>query len=102
VKEFIFSLMGSNILYPLMGSYILEYVCLSEFSYMSEKKEHESYAGQSQQPGIHTTTLPNLPLASILPRNRNVVFLHAGPRACTSPSNQAYFDPDLYRILMFE
>lgn len=31
-----------------------------------------------------------------------VVFLHGGPGAGTSPSNRRFFDPEFYRIILFD
>lgn len=31
-----------------------------------------------------------------------VVFLHGGPGGGTSPSNRKFFDPDHYRIILFD
>lgn len=40
----------------------------------------------------------NLYLFSLQP----VVFLHGGPGGGTSPSNRTFFDPDFYRIILFD
>lgn len=31
-----------------------------------------------------------------------VVFLHGGPGGGTTPSNRRFFDPDFYRIILFD
>lgn len=31
-----------------------------------------------------------------------VVFLHGGPGGGTSPSNRRFFDPEFYRIILFD
>jgi pimeloyl-ACP methyl ester carboxylesterase len=31
-----------------------------------------------------------------------VVFLHGGPGAGTSPGNRRFFDPEFYRIVLFD
>lgn len=31
-----------------------------------------------------------------------VVFLHGGPGGGTAPSNRKFFDPDFYRIILFD
>ncbi|GMQ01285.1 hypothetical protein CsSME_00047975 [Camellia sinensis var. sinensis] len=36
------------------------------------------------------------------PNGHPVVFLHGGPGGGTSPSNRKFFDPDFYRIILFD
>ncbi|RWR77932.1 proline iminopeptidase-like protein isoform X1 [Cinnamomum micranthum f. kanehirae] len=36
------------------------------------------------------------------PNGHPVVFLHGGPGAGTSPSNRRFFDPEFYRIILFD
>lgn len=36
------------------------------------------------------------------PHGHPVVFLHGGPGGGTSPSNRKFFDPDFYRIILFD
>ena len=36
------------------------------------------------------------------PDGAPVVFLHGGPGAGTTPTNRRYFDPDHYRIILFD
>ncbi|GMQ01293.1 hypothetical protein CsSME_00047976 [Camellia sinensis var. sinensis] len=36
------------------------------------------------------------------PNGHPVFFLHGGPGGGTSPSNRKFFDPDFYRIILFD
>ncbi|XP_010647982.1 proline iminopeptidase isoform X2 [Vitis vinifera] len=36
------------------------------------------------------------------PNGHPVVFIHGGPGGGTSPSNRTFFDPDFYRIILFD
>ncbi len=36
------------------------------------------------------------------PNGKPVVFLHGGPGAGTTPSNRSFFNPELYRIVLFD
>ena len=36
------------------------------------------------------------------PKGKPVIFLHGGPGGGTSPKHRRYFDPDLYRIILFD
>ncbi|XXG56818.1 hypothetical protein AAC387_Pa03g4134 [Persea americana] len=58
---------------------------------------HTLYWEQSGNPNGHVSRHPATN-ASFLP----VVFLHGGPGAGTSPSNRRFFDPEFYRIILFD
>ncbi|KAK7246666.1 hypothetical protein RIF29_41536 [Crotalaria pallida] len=64
-------------LYPLIEPYKTGFLKVSDL--------HTIYWEQSGNPDGHP-----------------VVFLHGGPGGGTSPSNRRFFDPDFYRIILFD
>ncbi|CAL9128410.1 proline iminopeptidase [Musa troglodytarum] len=83
---------------------------LQQYSYMESSKESQEY-NSNLYPHIEPYSTGFLKVSDIHtlyweqsgnPNGHPVVFLHGGPGAGTSASNRRFFDPDFYRIILFD
>ncbi|CAD5189692.1 unnamed protein product [Musa acuminata subsp. malaccensis] len=83
---------------------------LQQYSYMESLKESQEY-NSNLYPHIEPYSSGFLKVSDIHtlyweqsgnPNGHPVVFLHGGPGAGTSASNRCFFDPEFYRIILFD
>ncbi|XP_022984887.1 proline iminopeptidase [Cucurbita maxima] len=98
-------------------------VLAAQFGYKSDSQSDfqrkDLMAGEKEIPGTNKTPYPPIePYSTGLlkvsdlhtiyweqsgnPAGHPVVFLHGGPGGGTAPGNRRFFDPDFYRIILFD
>ncbi|KAK6945899.1 Alpha/beta hydrolase fold-1, partial [Dillenia turbinata] len=93
--------------------------CTQSLVYKAEEQSSTIMETQKENPEVNKTLYPSIePYSSGMlkvsdlhsiyweqsgnPSGHPVVFIHGGPGGGTSPSNRRFFDPEFYRIILFD
>lgn len=94
-----------------MLKFLLAILCFFSFSCKGIAKDFEKTLLRSFYPPIHTNKTGFLKVddehnlyyeESGNPNGKPILFLHGGPGIGTNPSNRRFFDPEHYRIILFD
>src|SRR5688572_6241491 len=84
--------------------------CLYHHRFSSQRKSQDR-SQMEKYPPIEPYKTFNLPVSSLHtlyveesgnPQGSPIIFIHGGPGGGTSPSDRRYFDPNHYRIILFD